>query len=94
MDPSVACSSDGKVGRAVGVCKVKGVSDSHRPVVIGRLLDTFELARLATQFVTVAFRCVCPRPECVRHEANPVNPITVVETIKLNHLSLVLELGA
>ena len=89
--PHVAGRADRKVRRAILVGKVMHIAHTHRPVIARRRRCAVEHARLPIQRGDVAARCVRPRADCVRHEADFVQTVAIVEAIHVDDAVFVCE---
>src|SRR6266496_13215 len=79
MRPGVAGRSDRDVWRAVFVAEMRRVTDPHRAVILCGRRNGGEAARLSVQRGSVARRGISPVADLVRHEADAIHALTIVE---------------
>src|ERR1035441_6189440 len=92
--PCIAGRPQFPVGCAVGIDKAVLVLHLHRSVVSGPRCIHRERTCLPVQLRMVAPRTIRPCAHCVRHKAHAVRLSAVVEAIRRNRLSALLECGA
>ena len=94
MHPGIAGRADLEIRRPISVCKVPRLVHADRPVITRRRFNTGELALLAVQFPAVALGHIRPHAGLIRHEANAIDAVAVVESLRLENTLALPEFGA
>ncbi|MBA7714975.1 hypothetical protein ES703_124009 [subsurface metagenome] len=94
MCPGIAGGADLKIRSTVGVCKVPGLVHTNRAVIARRWFYAGEFTRFGVKLSAVTFCYIGPLAQRVRHKADAIHAVTVIESFRLNNSAALLKLSA
>ena len=94
MSPGIAGRADLEIRRTIGVCEVPFLVYSDRAAIGRRWFNTGKLTFFAVQLPVVTLRGIRPLTHCIRHKADAIHAVAVVESFRLKNSAALFELGA